>query len=100
MRSLVADPGHVRLFPLLLHHGGRRFHSGGKFSLGTVHLLLSGGWMRGVASHAALTCLLLAVAVFFLTRKNLYCATLCPFGAVQEGLGRITGCSPRGAPRG
>lgn len=53
-----------------------------------------GGWMRGVASHAALICLLLAVAVFFLTRKNLYCATLCPFGAVQEGLGRITGCSP------
>lgn len=70
------------------------FLFGGQFSLGTVHLLLSGGWMRGVASHAALICLLLAVAVFFLTRKNLYCATLCPFGAVQEGLGRITGCSP------
>ncbi|SCY68106.1 FMN-binding protein [Desulfoluna spongiiphila] len=65
-----------------------------QFSLATVHLLISGGWTQGLASYAALVCFILAVAVFFLTRKNLYCATLCPFGAVQEGLGRITGCSP------
>jgi|GEM_PF-3307786 len=70
------------------------FLYGTQFSLASMHLLISGGWMQGLASYAALICLVLAIAVFFMTRKNLYCATLCPFGAVQEGLGRITGCSP------
>lgn len=69
-----------------------------QFSLATVHLLISGGWAQGLASYAALVCLALAVAVFLLTRKNLYCAILCPFGAVQEGLGRMTGCSPPRRP--
>lgn len=70
-----------------------------QFSLASLHLLISGSWMQGLASYAALLCLVLALAIFFLTRKNLYCASICPFGAVQEGLGRITGCSPpRRAP--
>ncbi len=67
---------------------------GTQFSLSSLTLLMSGVWTRGVASYAALLCLVLAILVFLITRKNLYCATLCPFGAVQEGLGRITGCSP------
>jgi polyferredoxin len=67
---------------------------GTQFSLSSLTLLMSGVWIRGVASYAALLCLVLAILVFLITRKNLYCATLCPFGAVQDGLGRITGCSP------
>jgi uncharacterized protein with FMN-binding domain len=67
---------------------------GSQFSLSSLTLLMGGVWTRGVASYAALLCLVLAILVLLITRKNLYCATLCPFGAVQEGLGRITGCSP------
>lgn len=65
-----------------------------QFSLSTLAVLLGGGWLKGLATYGPLLCLLLALIVFFMTKKNLYCASLCPFGAVQEGLGRITGCSP------
>lgn len=67
---------------------------GTQFSLSSLTLLIGGGWTKGIASHGALLCLVLAILLFLFTRKNLYCASLCPFGAVQEGLGRITGCSP------
>lgn len=69
------------------------FWFGSQFSIATLALLLDGDWLHGVASYAALLCLLLAVVSFLLTGKNLFCSMLCPFGAVQEGLGKITGCS-------
>jgi polyferredoxin len=46
-----------------------------------------------MATYAALLCLILTVVSFLVTRKNLFCTYICPFGAVQEGLGKITGCS-------
>jgi len=64
-----------------------------QFSLSTLVLFLAGFWSQGLASYTALICLLLALVVFFMTRKNLYCTMICPFGGVQEGLGRITNCS-------
>lgn len=70
------------------------FMYGTQFSLPSLALVLSGLWTRGLASYTALICLVLAVLVFLATRKNLYCAMICPFGALQEGLGRITNCSP------
>lgn len=69
------------------------FWLGAQFSLSTVVSLLSGAWLKGMATYAALLCLVLAVVVFLLTKKNLFCTMICPFGAVQEGLGNITGCS-------
>lgn len=69
------------------------FLYGAQFSLSSLVLLLAGLWTKGIASYTALICLVLAVGIFFLTRKNLYCAMICPFGGLQEGLGRITKCS-------
>lgn len=70
------------------------FMYGALFSLSSLVLLLTGLWTKGMASYTALICLGLALVIFFVTRKNLYCAMVCPFGGIQEGLGRITGCSP------
>ncbi len=70
------------------------FWLGAQFSLSTVVSLLSGAWLKGMATYAALLCLVLAAAVFIVTKKNLFCSMICPYGAVQEGLGNITGCSP------
>jgi hypothetical protein len=70
------------------------FWLGAQFSLSTVATLISGTWLKGMATYAALLCLVLAIALFLITRKNLFCAYICPFGAVQEMLGRITGCAP------
>jgi len=69
------------------------FMYGAQFSLSSLVLLLAGLWTSGLASYTALICLVLALLVFFITKKNLYCAMICPFGGVQEGLGRITKCS-------
>jgi hypothetical protein len=63
-------------------------------SLASLALLLAGFWTKGLASYTALICLVLAFVVFFATKKNLYCAMICPFGGLQEGLGRITKRSP------
>lgn len=69
------------------------FWFGAQFSLSTVVTLLSFSWLRGMATYAALLCLVLTIASFLFTRKNLFCIYICPFGAVQEGLGKILGCS-------
>ena len=61
-------------------------------SLSTVVMFLTGVWFKGLASYTALGCLILALVVFLCTRKNIYCAMICPFGGIQEGLGRITNC--------
>lgn len=65
-----------------------------QFSLSSLALLLAGLWTGGLSSYTPLVCLILAVTVFLLTRKNLYCTMICPFGGLQEGLGRIAGCAP------
>ncbi len=70
------------------------FMYGTQFSLSTMVTLLAGFWTKGMASYAPLLCLALAVLVFFATKKNLFCASICPFGGLQECLSRITSCSP------
>lgn len=69
------------------------FWLGAQHSLATVVSLINGSWLKGMATYAALLCLVLTVVSFLLTRKNLFCTYICPFGAVQEGLGKITGSS-------
>lgn len=69
------------------------FLYGSQFSLATVSLFLSGAWLNGLANYAPLLAFVLALAVLLVTKKNLYCAHICPFGALQEGLSAITGCS-------
>ncbi|WDP84661.1 MAG: FMN-binding protein [Desulfobacter sp.] len=67
---------------------------GCQFSLPSLALALSGVWVQGLASWAPLLCMVLALMVFWRTQKNIYCAFFCPFGMVQDGLGKITGCPP------
>ena len=70
---------------------------GSPFSLSSLGLILSGMWQRGLASWAAVLCMALAVVLFLVTRKNLYCAHICPFGTLQAGLGKITRCPAPGS---
>lgn len=93
-KRFIWNKNRARLILLATSVGVLGFWYGSQFSLATVALFVSGTWLKGVASWAPLVCLLLAVAVLILTRKNLYCAAICPFGGIQEGLSRITACSP------
>lgn len=63
-----------------------------QFTISTEVTLLSGVWLGGLASYTSLICLLLTVGIFLLTRKNLFCTYICPFGATQECLATITRC--------
>ncbi len=58
-------------------------------SLSTVVLFLGGSWTSGLASYTTLLCLLLSGFIVLVTRHNLYCRMICPFGAIQEGLSGI-----------
>jgi uncharacterized protein with FMN-binding domain len=69
------------------------FWFGTQFSLATVAILINGSWLKGMATYATLLCLVLTIFTFLITRKNLFCTSICPFGAIQEGIGKITGCS-------
>lgn len=75
------------------------FLLGAQFSLATVVLMLNGSWLKGVATYAALLCLALTIITFLLTRKNLFCSYICPFGAIQEGIGKITSCATPNQPK-
>ncbi|MBU2646560.1 4Fe-4S binding protein [bacterium] len=68
------------------------FLFGTLFSMSTVVSFISGTWLEGLASYSAMLCMVLAIVTFLVTRKKVYCTYICPFGAVQEGLGKITGC--------
>jgi len=63
-----------------------------QFTIATEVTFLSGVWMDGLASYTSMICLLLAVGVFLLTHKNIFCVYLCPFGVAQECLSTITNC--------
>ena len=98
-RAFKGNRRYARLGLLTLSTATLGFLYGAQFSLSSLALLLTGLWAKGVASWAPLACLILSITYFLLARKNIYCAMICPFGGVQEGLGRITGCSPpRRAP--
>ncbi len=86
--------GKARSFLLILSVITLGFWLGAQFSISTVVTLLSGSWLHGMATYAALLCLFLAIVAFLITKKNLFCSFICPFGALQEGLGKITNCSP------
>ena len=63
-----------------------------QFSFSTIAMFISGMWLVGLASYAPLICLILAISLFIYSKKNIYCAHICPFGALQEGLSLITNC--------
>lgn len=56
------------------------FWLGAQFSLSTVATLISGTWLRGMATYAALLCLVLAVVLFLVTKKSLLCLYLPLWG--------------------
>lgn len=68
------------------------FMFGTQFSMSTVVTFISGTWLEGLASYSAMLCMALTIVTFLVTRKKVFCSYICPFGAIQEGLGKITGC--------
>ncbi len=83
----------ARLFVLFLSFFVLGFLYSTQFSFSTIALLLSGSWIYGLASYGPLICLILATLVLLVSKKNLYCYYICPFGALQEGISMITNCS-------
>ncbi|MGF1686137.1 4Fe-4S binding protein [Photobacterium japonica] len=65
------------------------FYAAAPFGLGTVGYVLNGFWMGGVASYTSLMLLLLTVGYLLFSNKNIYCNTVCPFGAAQECVGKL-----------
>ena len=65
------------------------FYAAAPFGLGTVGYVLNGFWMGGVASYTSLMLLLVTVGYLLFSNKNVYCNTVCPFGAAQECVGKL-----------
>ncbi|WP_163922645.1 4Fe-4S binding protein [Photobacterium sp. Alg240-V54] len=65
------------------------FYAAAPFGLGTVGYLLNGFWVDGVASYTSLMLLLFTVGYLLFSNKNIYCNTVCPFGAAQECIGKL-----------
>ncbi|PSW04297.1 4Fe-4S binding protein [Photobacterium lipolyticum] len=74
---------------LLTSMGLFGFYSATLFSSSTMGILVSGSWMSGLANYTALILLILSAGYILVFNKNVYCQSLCPFGATQECLGKI-----------
>lgn len=65
------------------------FYAAVPFGLGTVGFVLNGFWLDGVASYTSLMLLLITLGYLLFSNKNVYCNTVCPFGAMQECIGKL-----------
>lgn len=73
------------------------FAKGEMLTLSRFAALLS-GYLPGLHQHLPFYSLLGASFIlFFATRRNIYCQSVCPFGSAQELAGKIGGAKP--APR-
>ncbi|MGF1759898.1 FMN-binding protein [Photobacterium sagamiensis] len=66
------------------------FYSASLFSSSTMGIMVSGSWLSGLGNYTALILLLLTVGYILAFNKNIYCQSICPFGASQQCLGKIT----------
>ncbi|ABV36714.1 conserved hypothetical protein [Shewanella sediminis HAW-EB3] len=65
------------------------FYSSSLFSSSTMGILISGTWLSGLGNYTSLILLSLVILYIIATNKNVYCNTLCPFGATQECLAKL-----------
>ncbi|OCH23813.1 4Fe-4S binding protein [Aliivibrio sp. 1S128] len=65
------------------------FHSASLYSSSTMGGLLFGSWISGVANYTPFILLILSVGYILYYNRNIYCQSLCPFGAVQQCLAKV-----------
>ena len=65
------------------------FHSASLYSSSTMGGLIFGTWISGVANYTPFILLILSVGYILYYNRNIYCQSLCPFGAVQQCLAKV-----------
>ncbi|WP_241210376.1 FMN-binding protein [Vibrio ichthyoenteri] len=65
------------------------FHSASLYSASIMGGLVYGSWISGVANYTPFILLALSIAYIFYYNRNVYCQSLCPFGAVQQCLAKV-----------
>ncbi|GAL03843.1 putative transcriptional regulator [Photobacterium aphoticum] len=65
------------------------FHSASLYSASTMGGAIYGSWISGVANYTPFILLALSIGYIFYYNRNLYCESLCPFGAVQKCLAKV-----------
>lgn len=74
------------------------FYAAAPYGANTLGFVLSGVWLDGIASYTSLLLLLVTIGYLLVTNKNVYCSTVCPFGATQECIGKLNkakACKPK-----
>ncbi|WP_419206688.1 4Fe-4S binding protein [Photobacterium leiognathi] len=70
------------------------FHSASLYSASTMGGFVYGSWISGVASYTPFILLALSIIYIFCYNRNIYCQSLCPFGAVQQCLAKVGNAKP------
>ena len=65
------------------------FYSASLYSASTMGSLVLGTWISGVASYTPFILLVLSIGYILYYNRNVYCQSLCPFGAVQQCLAKV-----------
>ncbi|MGR5062511.1 4Fe-4S binding protein [Photobacterium sp. DNB22_13_2] len=65
------------------------FHSASLYSASTMGGLIFGTWIGGVANYTPFILLVLSIGYILYYNRNVYCQSLCPFGAVQQCLAKV-----------
>ncbi|MGF1737049.1 4Fe-4S binding protein [Photobacterium satsumensis] len=65
------------------------FHSASLYSASTMGGLIFGTWISGVANYTPFILLILSIGYILYYNRNVYCQSLCPFGAVQQCLAKV-----------
>ncbi|MGF1864152.1 4Fe-4S binding protein [Enterovibrio norvegicus] len=65
------------------------FYSASLYSASTMGGLIFGSWLTGVANYTPFILLALSLGYIVYYNRNVYCQSLCPFGAVQQCLAKV-----------
>lgn len=65
------------------------FHSASLYAASTIGGLIDGSWISGVANYTPFILIALSIGYIFYYNRNVYCQSLCPFGAVQQCLAKV-----------
>ncbi|MDD1780282.1 4Fe-4S binding protein [Enterovibrio sp. ZSDZ35] len=65
------------------------FHAAALYSASTMGGLIFGSWLTGVANYTPFILLVLSIGYILYYNRNVYCQSLCPFGAVQQCLAKV-----------
>lgn len=65
------------------------FHAAALYSVSTMGGLLFGSVLTGVANYTPFILLVLSIGYILYYNRNIYCQSLCPFGAVQQCLAKV-----------